>query len=1403
MGDFAEEMKVSIIGDARDIDRKVQETSAKLKTFQTQANQQGQVRLRVTIAELESKIAEARKRLTQFKKDGDTAGEIKARLEITGLQQNKNNATKILRDLSKDATETGTSFFSLNKIVVDAIKAFGAFTLIRKVGDALRDSFDAAVSFESAFAGIKKTVDATPAEFTAMENSIKSLATQIPVTVEELSKIGESAGQLGVKKKDIIEFTKTIAAIAASTNLTSDAAATSFARIANIFQQPISKVENLASAVVELGNNFATTESEIVNFTTNIAGAGKVAGLSTADLAGIATAFTSVGIESEAGGTAISKALQSIADAVHEGGKDLGNFANVAGVSANDFAKLWRSNPAKAFDLFVQGLGKSGEDAAAVLEGLVGGDVRLKKAFLSVAGAGDLLTRAIDTSNRAFTENTALTTEANKRYETTESKLKMLDGRWNNLKIAVGNFLKTAAVPVLEFLVTLAEALGGAKNELSTLADIIKTAGIVLSTYFSLTILSKIASGLKLLDVALGGVSKAFTTAATTGGTMAGVLNSLKVAFAALLSGPALLVGALSVLTFGLIATLNKEEELRVATENLKQTLNDNFKVPSLDGVNQKFQSLLDTAHQVNQEILKIQAGGGDSGILAAGPTQANGITASNDITASTDITAGLNDAQGPSLFGGAVTDSGFAETVRKSAENVALLRQETDTLLSSVGLTKAEIKDFTSQLGLFSGATELSAADQDLIRTKIAEVSPQLEVAAEDFGTAVEEIRGKSGDWTSAINKVVEKNKKEYEKNGQNAEEMVKTIEEKYVANVAKSGDLGEAAAIAYGSGFDTNRTIAAMQAGVGAVTDEMLLKELVAAERSGDHGKAAGLLLALGIGSPANLAAVANNSNNLNKSIINAFEASKGAISATGKSSGATLISGIIAGINQYIPSLSSLLNNIAKSLGGLASFAGVFGSAATAIIGPEKVAAAQSFFAQIGNKAASLQSQFNNLKAAPVASGGGGVPSYKGGGGGGGGKKGGGGGGGADKAEAEAKKQAQEAEKAVDDYTKAIETNNKAAKKLRDDTVDFYRDIVNSIEEAKEKQTDLTNELTKFKTEQQTDFAVESAKRNIDLTERKLELEKDLKDAKDDLASIDATENPADAQQKQQDAQDKILEIQKKINAVTDEQAKIQTYLSSLTTDTTAAQKAYDDAVATGNAEQIKAAKIALDKATIDKQIFAEYTEAQRRSTLSEFEQNQLKLQDKIKEKEDEINAEIAKQQKIIDIQNQFLQLQNATSEEDMAKKQALIDLATGDEILSQEQRQAKLKELGFNDLTIDQQLDLIKQVQKANALAVETKQVEDQQLELLNTKNKYQDMAEQYHGESVDKMKAKTEELIALIQNAQQEQIKLNALRGAATAAQNATTNTTNLNVNNNINGQVDLEGAMNSALNKVK
>ena len=355
----------------------------------------------------------------------------------------------------------------------------GVATAQQALKGAITGTLGAAISFETSFAGIRKTMELSEADFKRLSDANRNLAKTMPITANEFNKIGELAGQLGIKGvKNVLSFEKTIAKLAVTTNLTSEEAALSFAQIANVMKIPQDQIANMGAGVVALGNKFATTERDIVAFTQRIAGAGAIVGLTTGDVLGISTALSSIGVNAEAGGTAVQKVLLEMQKAVSTNSDELKIFAEVADVSVKEFARLFEEDASEAFIGFIEGLTSYGKDGVQVLDALGLADQRLTRAFLGLAAAGDITKRAIDEGNKSVTENTALNEEAERRFKTTASQISILKNNFRDMGIEIGTVALPAIVELssqgVRFLEDLKVAFGNVKQAVKDLNSSIK-----------------------------------------------------------------------------------------------------------------------------------------------------------------------------------------------------------------------------------------------------------------------------------------------------------------------------------------------------------------------------------------------------------------------------------------------------------------------------------------------------------------------------------------------------------------------------------------------------------------------------------------------------------------------------------------------------------------------------------------------------------------------------------------------------------------------------------------------------------------------------------------------------------------------------------------------------------------
>ena len=409
-----------------------------------------------------------------------------------------------------DTADSAESFGSRATQAVDAVSsvlaAAGISAALKEIKEGFDECVQASMDFESALTGVAKTTDLTDEELADMSDAIKAMSTEIPASTTEIAAVAEAAGQLGIQKDALLDFTRVMTMLGTATNMTAEDAATALARFANITGMSADNYDRLGAVIVDLGNNFATTESEITQMGTRLASGGKLAGLTEPQIMALAAAMSSVGIEAEAGGTAMTQTLNAIEKAVATGEDSLQSFADVAGMSADSFAEMWNTDALGALTAFIRGLGnldEQGESAVLVLEDLGLTGIRQSNMLKSLALAADQMDSAVQTANTAWDENIALTNEANKRYATTQSKLDMMQNAYNNLKVAVGDAFTPALRDAYDAGTDVLNVLGEFVQENPALVKGVATfTGVVGGATVALTAYAAISKVIKALDMA-------------------------------------------------------------------------------------------------------------------------------------------------------------------------------------------------------------------------------------------------------------------------------------------------------------------------------------------------------------------------------------------------------------------------------------------------------------------------------------------------------------------------------------------------------------------------------------------------------------------------------------------------------------------------------------------------------------------------------------------------------------------------------------------------------------------------------------------------------------------------------------------------------------------------------------
>ncbi len=447
--------------------------------------------------------------------------------EVEKLGNKYQQASEKMKTISDNAEAFGKKMSAAGKAMTPvSLAATGAGVAIGKM----------AIDFESAFTGVTKTVDGTDEQLETIRQGILDMAKTTASSATDIAAVAEAAGQLGVGTDDILDFTKTMVMLGDTTNLSAEEAASALAKFANITQMSSDNYDNLGSVIVDLGNNFATTEADIVNMSTKLAATGELAGFTEPQIMAIATAMSSVGIEAEAGGSAFSKLTKQVQLSVETGNSDLQSFASVAGMTADEFKVAFEQDAVGAIGKFISGLNdteRNGKSAVAILDEMGLTDVRLSNTILSLAGSGDLLTETIDTANAAWGNNNALQDEADKKYQTTEAKLSQLKETFRELAVKLGETLLPIIQDVTDVIKDVVERFSGMSDG---------SKKVVLAILGILMVVAPLLSGIGKISMGISAVSGLFST--ITGGAAAAAAGTAAAGTAA--AGGAVGFGAMA-----------------------------------------------------------------------------------------------------------------------------------------------------------------------------------------------------------------------------------------------------------------------------------------------------------------------------------------------------------------------------------------------------------------------------------------------------------------------------------------------------------------------------------------------------------------------------------------------------------------------------------------------------------------------------------------------------------------------------------------------------------------------------------------------------------------------------------------------------------------------------------------
>ena len=321
-----------------------------------------------------------------------------------------------------------------------------------------REIIDASNEVDAAYRNLRKTFDAEESDYQRLYDAAMKYSQTHVTSADTMLDMEAIAAQLGVGidggAEAIQKFSEAAANLDVATDIDAETIALQMGQIRNVMGDVgVDNIDKFGDALVRLGNNMPTQESNIMQITQRLSAIGDVAHFTTPELMGWAAAIASTGQKSEAAASGIATTITNISKAVSVGGEDLQKYADVAGMTAEEFAESWRSKPSETLQEFIGGLKKDGDELFATLMGLDINGVRQNQTLAALAQTVDMVSDSIQMADDAFNGIGDTWGEAGDAAREAEKKAEGFSGSYaklqNSIQVLAAS-LGDALVPWIE-----------------------------------------------------------------------------------------------------------------------------------------------------------------------------------------------------------------------------------------------------------------------------------------------------------------------------------------------------------------------------------------------------------------------------------------------------------------------------------------------------------------------------------------------------------------------------------------------------------------------------------------------------------------------------------------------------------------------------------------------------------------------------------------------------------------------------------------------------------------------------------------------------------------------------------------------------------------------------------------
>lgn len=314
----------------------------------------------------------------------------------------------------------------------------------------LRKCAQAYADMEESMANVRKYTGQTDEQVHQMNEDFKRMDTR--TAREQLNELAGSAGRLGITSKDMIEEFVDGADkinVALGDDL-GEGAVDKIGKLAQMFGEDKTKglrgaMLATGSAVNELAQNSSANAGYIVDFTADLSGVGIQAGMTQAQLMGLASALDQNMQEEATSATVFSQLITKMY-------QEPAKFAKIAGVEVTKFSNLMKTNANEGLMTFLSAMKSRGgfAEMAPMFEEMQLNGTRAVGVLSAVASHLDQVRTAQDLATQSYASGTSVINEFNVQNNTVQAQLDKAKKRFEDLTVELGEQL----IPVTRYAIS-------------------------------------------------------------------------------------------------------------------------------------------------------------------------------------------------------------------------------------------------------------------------------------------------------------------------------------------------------------------------------------------------------------------------------------------------------------------------------------------------------------------------------------------------------------------------------------------------------------------------------------------------------------------------------------------------------------------------------------------------------------------------------------------------------------------------------------------------------------------------------------------------------------------------------------------------------------------------------------